>query len=115
MNGSDSLGLGGTSGVARLMVDQARFDPAARELAARNGAGVDDPTRLREVAGEFEALFVKQMVDSMRATLNEENRLVDTGMAGEIFEDMLYDEYASVMAKTGGFGLADMVVERYRA
>ena len=71
--------------------------------------------QLRSVAEDFEAIFVKQMLESMRSTLNPENRLVDTGMAGEMFEDMLYDEYAQTMSKSGGFGLADMIVNQYRA
>ncbi|MFO8043089.1 MAG: rod-binding protein [Alkalispirochaeta sp.] len=73
----------------------------------------DGNAQLREVAEDFETIFVKQMLDSMRSTLNEDNRLVDTGMAGEYFEDMLYDEYAEVMSKTAGFGLADMIVNQY--
>jgi peptidoglycan hydrolase FlgJ len=36
-------------------------------------------------------------------------------MAGDFFEDMLYDEYAAIMSKTAGFGLADMIVDQYRA
>ncbi|MDA3949598.1 MAG: rod-binding protein [Spirochaeta sp.] len=71
--------------------------------------------QLRSVAEDFEAIFVKQMLESMRSTLNPEHRLVDTGMAGEMFEDMLYDEYAQTMSKSGGFGLADMIVNQYRA
>jgi len=70
--------------------------------------------QLRSVAGEFESLFIKQMLDSMRNTLHKEDRIVETGMAGDIFEDMLYDEYAVLMSKTGGFGLAEMIVEQYR-
>lgn len=73
-----------------------------------------DAERLRTVAEDFEAIFIKQMLESMRSTLNPENRLVDTGMAGEIYEDMLYDEYAQTMSKSGGFGLADMIVNQYR-
>lgn len=75
----------------------------------------DDQVRLREVASDFEAIFIKQMLDSMRDTLNPDNRLVDTGMAGEIYDDMLYDEYARIMAKTGGIGLADLIVKQLSA
>ncbi|HKK48689.1 MAG TPA: rod-binding protein [Alkalispirochaeta sp.] len=75
----------------------------------------DHNAQLRSVAEDFETIFVKQMLDSMRSTLNEDNRLVDTGMAGNYFEDMLYDEYADVMSKTAGFGLADMIVNQYGA
>lgn len=72
-----------------------------------------DAEQLRQVARDFEAIFIKQMLDSMRSTLNPENRMIDTGMAGEFYEDMLYDEYAQLMAKTGGFGLAEMIVKQH--
>lgn len=74
-----------------------------------------DQDRLREVAQEFEALFMKQLLDSMRETLNPEHRLVEPGIAGEIYDDMLYDEYSKIMARTGGLGLADLIVDQYRA
>jgi flagellar protein FlgJ len=69
--------------------------------------------QLEQVARDFEGIFIKQMLDSMRSTLNPENRLVDTGMAGEIYDDMLYDEYAQIMTKSGGFGLAEMIVNQF--
>ena len=71
--------------------------------------------QLRAVAEDFEAIFIKQKLESMRSTLNPENRLVDTGLAGEIYEDMLYDEYAEIMSRTGGLGLAEIIVNQYRA
>jgi flagellar protein FlgJ len=94
----------GSGNLAQLQLQNLRYDMPQG----------DANSQLREVAEDFEAIFVKQMLESMRGTLNPENRLVDTGMAGDIFEDMLYDEYASIMAKTGGFGLADLIVEQYR-
>ena len=100
------FGISNQSGnLAQLQLQNLRYE-------LPQGTGED---RLRSVAEEFEAIFVKQMLESMRSTLNPDNRLVDTGMAGEIYEDMLYDEYAQTMAKSGGFGLADMIVDRYRA
>ena len=75
---------------------------------ATDGAAGDDP-RLREVTQEFEAIFIKQMLDSMRATRDSESDLLHGGMAEEFFEDMLYDEYAKLMAKTGDFGLGEVL------
>lgn len=102
---SDSMGITNTSGnLAQLQLQNLRY----------NLPEGSDADRLRTVAEDFEAIFIKQMLESMRNTLNPENRLVDTGMAGEIYEDMLYDEYAQTMSKSGGFGLADMIVNQYR-
>ncbi|MFP4331515.1 MAG: rod-binding protein [Alkalispirochaetaceae bacterium] len=79
----------------------------------RRVAGAGD-AELREVAEQFESLFLKQMLDTMRSTLNEENRLIDTGMAGDIFEDMLYEEYSKIMAKRGSFGIAELIVDQFQ-
>lgn len=84
--------------------------PSGDTLAAAARAG--DDAKLREVAQEFESLFIKQMLDAMRATLNPDDDLLGGGFAQEVFDDMLYDEYARTMARTGGFGLADMIVDQ---
>jgi peptidoglycan hydrolase FlgJ len=78
--------------------------------SARGGsrAVVDKTDKLYEVCVEFEALFIKQMLSAMRKSV-QKTGLLDGGMAQDIFEDMLYDEYAKSMAKTAGFGLADTV------
>jgi flagellar protein FlgJ len=58
---------------------------------------------------DFEALFIKQMLDAMRKTVNKSDDLLNGGMSQDIFEGMLYDEYAKKMAETAQFGLADMI------
>ena len=47
------------------------------------------------------------MIRGMRDTIQRSN-LIDTGFAGEIYEDMLWDEYASIFARNANFGLAEM-------
>lgn len=69
--------------------------------------------RLREVAEQFEALFVEQMVKTMRQTKNPENDMLHGGMAENYFEDMLYQEYSKIMAKRGSFGIADMIYNQF--
>jgi flagellar protein FlgJ len=73
----------------------------------------DDDARLRAAATEFEVLFAKQMLNTMRATLNTENDMLHGGLAQEFFEDMLYEEYARMMAKTGDLGIADIIYNQY--
>jgi len=57
---------------------------------------------------EFEAIFIKQMLNVMRQTVHKSG-MMDGGMAEEIFEDMLYDEYAKRMAESRQLGLADII------
>lgn len=75
----------------------------------------DSKTRLRAAAQEFESLFAKQMLDSMRDTLNTEDDIFNGGMAQDIFEDMLYEEYGRIMARTGSLGIADLIVRQYES
>lgn len=73
----------------------------------------DPDGQLRAVATEFESLFIKQMLDSMRDTLSPDDDLFYGGMAQDIFQDMLYEEYARTMARTGSLGVADIIHSQY--
>lgn len=70
---------------------------------------IDKTSDLYKASQDFEALFIKQMLDVMRKTVNKEGDLLGGGMSQEIFEGMLYDEYAKKMAETAQFGLAEMI------
>ena len=72
---------------------------------------IDKSSQLYKVSQEFEAIFIKQMLNVMRKSVAKSG-LMDGGMAEDIFEDMLYDEYAQNMAKTGSFGIADMIYKQ---
>ena len=67
---------------------------------------VDKSSELYKACLDFEAIFIKQMLNVMRKSVQKEG-LLDGGMSEEIFEDMLYDEYAKKMAQTAQFGLAE--------
>ncbi len=74
--------------------------------------GSGETNELRRVAQEFESLFIKQMLDTMRSTVDRSSSLLHGGQAEEIFEDMLFEEYSVLMARTQSFGLADMIYEQ---
>lgn len=67
---------------------------------------INRQSELYKVCQDFEAIFIKQMLNVMRKTINKTG-LLDGGFAEEVFEDMLYDEYAKKMAKNANFGLSD--------
>ena len=67
-----------------------------------------EQVKLKEACRDFEALFIKQMLDTMRKTVSKTGML-DGGMAEDVFEDMLYDEYSKSMAASADFGIADMM------
>lgn len=105
----------GTSGAARALE---RAQSLAQQSAGISGstsasAGGEGQSRLEQVSEDFEALFVQQMLGSMRETLNKENDLFYGGMAQDHFQDMLYKEYAKMIAKRGDFGIAEMIQSQY--
>ena len=68
-------------------------------------------SKLQSACADFEAIFIKQMLDSMRKTV-EKTSLLSGGMAEDIFEDMLYDKYAEKMSKVGNFGLKELLYKQ---
>ena len=70
---------------------------------------IDRPASCTRRSQDFEALFIKQMLDVMRKTIHKEDDLLGGGLGQDVYEDMLYNEYAKKMAATAQFGLADMI------
>lgn len=73
-----------------------------------NAKDIDRKSPLYEQCLEFEGIFVKMMLTEMRKSVDKAG-LVDGGYAEELFEDMLYDEYAKDMTKNARFGLSDQI------
>jgi Rod binding domain-containing protein len=65
-------------------------------------------TKLMNTCIEMESIFVSKMLKEMRNSLPKE-KLIDGGMAENIFEDMLYDEYALNLSKTSNLGLGKLL------
>ncbi|MFO8064703.1 MAG: rod-binding protein [Spirochaetota bacterium] len=86
----------------------ARFQTARSAAPDPRGVETSD-ARMKEVSKQFEALFLEQMLSSMRDTLDKDSRMLHGGQGEDYFEDMLYKEYAQIMAKRTDFGIAEMV------
>ncbi|MCL2791517.1 MAG: rod-binding protein [Spirochaetaceae bacterium] len=75
-------------------------------------------TELYDACLEFEALFIKQMLNSMRNTVQRVSISDSTtdATSRDFFEDMLYDNYAKKMARTANLGIARMMyLQLYRS
>ena len=72
---------------------------------------IDRNGDLYKTCVEFESIFIKQMLNVMRKTVDKSGFL-SGGFAEEIFEDMLYDDYAKKMAENANFGLANLIYEQ---
>jgi flagellar protein FlgJ len=83
------------------------------ERSGPDAAEVDDE-KLLEVCHEMESLFIGQMLKTMRNTIMETD-FFGKSLVKDIFNDMLYDEYAKKMAATDKFGLALKMYAQIRA
>ncbi len=77
----------------------------------RHGAENNDPAALREVAGQFEALFIQSLMKNMReASLADP--IFGKSDSFEMFQEMQDQQFAKEMASGRGIGLAEMIVRQ---
>ena len=72
----------------------------------------DSPEAIREAAKAFEAVFINQLMKSMRKTLPEDG-LLGKGFANQVFNGMLDQEYSQMASKSGQIGLANIIAEQF--
>ena len=86
---------------------------AARSNGPDRSRAGQTPEQIRATAEDFEAVFLAQMVEQM---MGESTETSFGGGPGEAaFKSMLNEEYAKVMAKAGGIGLADALAREMLA
>jgi flagellar protein FlgJ len=68
---------------------------------------IDKKDKLYEQCEALETFLIKNLITSMRSTV-QKSELLDTGFAGKMYEDMLYDEYAKEFSKNANFGFAEL-------
>lgn len=74
----------------------------------RRGKMERDVAKVDKLSGEFESMFIEQMLKGMRSSV-QKSGLIDGGNAEEIYTSMLDSEYAKSMAAQRSTGLADMI------
>lgn len=67
------------------------------------------PEKIDEVAQEFEAMFLSEMMSHMFKDVVDTEGLTGGGHAEEIYRSFLNDEYAKIISRSGGIGVADYV------
>ena len=81
---------------------------SAGASSARNSGKAGDSGKARDAAQQFEALLIGQIMRGMRQSgsgwLGS-----DEDPSGECATDYAEQQFAAVMAKQGGLGLADMI------
>lgn len=66
------------------------------------------PADLKQVSQAFEAIFLRRILASARATQFDDSGLF-SGEAMRTFRQMQDDQFAEIAAGQGGFGLAKMI------
>jgi flagellar protein FlgJ len=61
-----------------------RYQNTSSSVRIQPQVNIDKSSELYQVSQEFEAIFIKQMLDTMRKTVNKSG-LLDGGMAENIF------------------------------
>jgi len=72
---------------------------------------ISNDLKLREAANDFEAIFVKQMLETMRKTSIETN-LIPKSEGEKVFQSMLDEHYSKIMATSGSLGLGEMIYQQ---
>ncbi|RVT43357.1 rod-binding protein [Sphingobium algorifonticola] len=85
--------------------------PSAASGAGRTAASPDPQAKaqLEKTAKAFEAIFLRQMIATMRSSSLGEG-LTDNGESAQ-FRDMADARTADNMAETGKFGIAELLVK----
>jgi len=91
----------------RQAQNSAQAEGSAPARRNPNIPAVVQDLELFELALELETILMKNMIRGMRNTIQRSD-LIDTGFAGEIYEDMLWDEYASLFTRNANLGFAEM-------
>lgn len=68
-----------------------------------------DATSIRQAAQEFEAIVLGQMLKTMRQA-SAQGPVALTGMSQKLYRDLMDDELAKAVSRSGGVGLADTLV-----
>lgn len=91
-------------------MDISKIQGSTSSVAAAATAAAD-PDGLKQAAKAFEAIFMRQMISSMRAASLGEDLLGSS--ASEQFRDMSDARVADNMAENGGLGIATMLLRQF--
>jgi len=90
-----------------LRANQLKVAPQTKGVSSEDA-------KLREAANEFEAIFIQQMMKSMRKT-SLESDLLPKSEGEKIFRSMLDEQYAKLSANSGSLGLGQMIYQQLKS
>ncbi len=84
----------------------ALLDPSAMRVPG--GPRSDSREAILEAARQFESVFLHQVFKTMRTTVPQDG-IGSGGFGGQVFTDMLDQQYAEQASATGSLGLAEII------
>lgn len=85
----------------------------AAQSPAQNAAGAAKHKQMQQAAQAFEAVFLRQMIGSMRQAKLTDDDLLDGGSAADQFRDMSDANLADSMSKSGSYGISAMLLKQF--
>lgn len=95
-------------GIDNTLLMQQVSAPSSAKTGAAKG---QDQEKLKELAQEFEAIFIQQMYKEMRKTIDDDGLIPKTN-AEQMMTEMQDLESARETARHGGIGLAEMMLKQ---
>lgn len=101
-------------------MNQLTMDTQSMQIVSKQGARISDMQKARaaargvsaekldDVAQQFEAQFISQMLENMFSTVDT-NPILGGGEGEEAYKSLLVDEYGKLLARSGGVGVSDHV------
>ena len=74
---------------------------------------IDKTDKLYQLCLDLESFIIKNLLNTMRNTV-QKSGLIEESFAGQMYEDLLYDEYAKDFTKNAGLGLAEQAYRQLR-
>ena len=93
------------------MINTAASSTTPTTAVATDPAKAKQLEKLKGAAQQFEAVFLRQMIGSMRQAKLSDDIL--GGAATDTFREMSDSKLADSMAETGGFGIAEMLLKQF--
>jgi flagellar protein FlgJ len=85
-------------------MQEARIENLQKQLQSD---GPKDDEKIRDVAMQFESIFIHQMIKEMRKSVHKSD--LSSSFSGDMYESMMDEELAKEMSKQKGIGLGDVI------
>ena len=96
-------------------VEKENREAQSTEFSQILSAKIQDDKKLLEACQMLESFFVKEVLKSAESTnFSSDENFMSAGSAEKTFKDMLNDEYAQMMAKGRGIGIAEMLYRQLK-